>query len=70
MITDKDPLDRAVMYGVFHIFINIAGMLAVACISAIIEYRFGKHLRLNLGSGFSGDVDEVRSLWLIFITTY
>jgi hypothetical protein len=67
MIADKDRLDRAIMYGVFHIFINTAGMLAVACISATIEYRFGKHLRLNLGSDFSGDIDEVRSLWLIFL---
>jgi hypothetical protein len=47
------------MYGVFHIFLGVAQMIAMLSISAILQVQFGNHLRSDLnGNSSTEDIQQ------------
>lgn len=51
--------DRAVMYAGYHLFSNIANMVALSILAAMVQYRTRSYLGTNLKGSYHGDIEKV-----------
>ncbi|KIV96951.1 hypothetical protein PV10_00761 [Exophiala mesophila] len=51
--------DRAVMYAGYHLFSNIANMIALSVLAAMVQYRTRYYLGTNLEGSYHGDIEKV-----------
>lgn len=58
-LKSTDHSDRAAIYAATHLIGQIAGLLSLAIIAAIIQQRSTTYLRANLVGNYTGDITQI-----------